>query len=553
MAALPSDLKHLYLGWIDEDAAQCQKRQQKSAMLLSNAARTLRNHLEPVYAPEELKKLKGIGDWVVGKMRRRLESYCKENGYVVPVVVVEPVKTAGQKRRKGDGGDDGTTKRKQQKYVPRKRSGGYAILLVLLEYDADMMGLTKNLIIQYGAPYCDGSLESNPGTSQFYSAWNSSKKLLQEGLIKSSGRPQRFFLTDEGLELAQSIKANDGVVFRNETRTQLQAVPRVTNDPVRRSPTTPRVHTPQRASRVARLPEISPTVPVFIPRDRIEHVYRGINYFFWEPKEYEVKFIIDNREVKSKDDRDFFDEKLTQLGVECLKRPLPVGDGLWIARHRTTNEEVVLDYIMERKRLDDLAMSIKDGRYTEQKSRLKRTGIENIFYLIEEVTGSDIQQMSQAIETAMSSATTVNGFHVQRTKGAHSTLRFIKLMTEEIVKFYTTKRLLILNPHTVESQLKYSEILESFKARFPTDTCVHLYNTFDVILNKSSMLTVRELFVRMLMTVRGITLEKAIAIQRQFPTPAIMFERFDPQDQEFVSKYGKKVAESLGDLFKRSN
>ena len=32
-----------------------------------------------------------------------------------------------------------------------------------------------------------------------------------------------------------------------------------------------------------------------------------------------------------------------------------------------TAEEIVLDFIVERKRLDDLAGSIKDGRFREQK------------------------------------------------------------------------------------------------------------------------------------------------------------------------------------------
>lgn len=46
---------------------------------------------------------------------------------------------------------------------------------------------------------------------------------------------------------------------------------------------------------------------------------------------------------------------------------------LWVARRvdasgrPTGKDDVVLDAIVERKRLDDLCTSIKDGRYTEQK------------------------------------------------------------------------------------------------------------------------------------------------------------------------------------------
>jgi crossover junction endonuclease MUS81 len=552
MVPLPNDLKHLYLTWLEEDALLSQRQQQKTAMLLNNALRTLRNTQEPIHVPEELKKLKGIGDWIVGKMRTRLERYCKENGFDAPAVPEEVLK-GGRKRKKNEddeGDDDGTEKGKKKvikEYIPRKRSGAYAILLVLLEFDEEMMGMTKDLISSNATPYCDISFTANPGSSQFYSAWNSSKKLLQEGLIKQSGRPARFYLTDEGLELARKIKRNDEIVFRHEHRARGTHPSQGHSEGIRATQGGALIQSETQESQYADIAD--PVLPVFIPRDRETHEYRGTQYFFWEPGTYEVKFMVDNREIRSRSERDFFDNKLLQLGVECVKKPLQVGDGLWIARHKTTNEEVVLDYIMERKRLDDLAQSIQDGRYTEQKSRLKRTGIDNIFYLIEEVTSSDIQQMSQAIQTSISLAITVNNFHVQRTKDADATLQFIHKLTKQVVKYYNQKRLLVLNPSDVASQMDYANILISFKKKFINVECVHLYHTFDSLLSKSSMITVREMFVRMLMTVRGVTLEKAIAIQKQFKTPTAMFEKFDPHDELFISKYGKKVTETLAETF----
>jgi crossover junction endonuclease MUS81 len=50
---------------------------------------------------------------------------------------------------------------------------------------------------------------------------------------------------------------------------------------------------------------------------------------------------------------------------------LPVGDGIWIARHRKFLTEYVLDFIVERKNVADLASSIRDNRYKDQKSRLQ--------------------------------------------------------------------------------------------------------------------------------------------------------------------------------------
>jgi crossover junction endonuclease MUS81 len=46
-------------------------------------------------------------------------------------------------------------------------------------------------------------------------------------------------------------------------------------------------------------------------------------------------------------------------------------------------EGQVLDYVVERKKADDLISSIHDGRYKEQKYRLKNSSFNNIFYLLE--------------------------------------------------------------------------------------------------------------------------------------------------------------------------
>lgn len=43
----------------------------------------------------------------------------------------------------------------------------------------------------------------------------------------------------------------------------------------------------------------------------------------------------------------------------------------------------VSDYIIERKILSDLTQSIIDGRYKEQKSRLSKSGLEKVVYLVE--------------------------------------------------------------------------------------------------------------------------------------------------------------------------
>ena len=65
------------------------------------------------------------------------------------------------------------------------------------------------------------------------------------------------------------------------------------------------------------------------------------------------------------------------VGVQFDVRKLNVGDFLWVGREKVCpvpgqlslprSREVVLEYIVERKRMDDLAGSITDGRFKEQK------------------------------------------------------------------------------------------------------------------------------------------------------------------------------------------
>lgn len=63
-----------------------------------------------------------------------------------------------------------------------------------------------------------------------------------------------------------------------------------------------------------------------------------------------------------------FLEELKKTGISFDVRKLHVGDFLWVAKEISGEQrELVLDYIVERKRMDDLARSIKDGRFKEQK------------------------------------------------------------------------------------------------------------------------------------------------------------------------------------------
>lgn len=94
----------------------------------------------------------------------------------------------------------------------------------------------------------------------------------------------------------------------------------------------------------------------------------------FEPGTYDIILLFDVREVKNKRDEDALRKELADKGIKVELKNLNLGDMLWIARSRSPHlrgeeRECVLDYVVERKRLDDLCGSIRDGRYDEQKVR----------------------------------------------------------------------------------------------------------------------------------------------------------------------------------------
>lgn len=129
------------------------------------------------------------------------------------------------------------------------------------------------------------------------------------------------------------------------------------------------------------------------PLDPVRDHISATNYVF-QPFEakilragtFKVVLIIDTREVgTTRANRTEMIDELSKLGVKVDRKMLPLGDMLWVARKvdatgkPTGEDDVVLDAIVERKRLDDLCSSIIDGRYATQKvsvHSLARVGLK---------------------------------------------------------------------------------------------------------------------------------------------------------------------------------
>jgi ERCC4-type nuclease len=142
------------------------------------------------------------------------------------------------------------------------------------------------------------------------------------------------------------------------------------------------------------------------------------------------KLLVDYREKKVIDllNKNSFNE---QINYESCN--LEIGDFIL----KNENDEII--FIIERKTLNDLNCSIKDGRYKEQSMRLDCCNLENhnIIYLIEGNLQSPILNChinEKTIYSTICSLQLLKGFSVIKTINIDETVKFIISYVEKTVK-----------------------------------------------------------------------------------------------------------------------
>jgi crossover junction endonuclease MUS81 len=230
----------------------------------------------------------------------------------------------------------------QKEYIPEFQSGPYSILLALRmqlinQSIFDDHFTQKPQLIELAQPHCNVPLD-RPLPGSRFTGWSCMRTLTTKELVEKRGKPTKYGLTEEGFELSDKIYK---VYCQNENLTY--------------SPFT-----------------------LNFENDNNNNDENGIGNNSYAPREidltsYKIVLVIDNREINTKNTEEFFQKELRKLGVDYCFRQLSVGDFMWIAQPPNgggPDREVVLDFVVERKLIDDLAASIKDGRYKEQKVSL---------------------------------------------------------------------------------------------------------------------------------------------------------------------------------------
>lgn len=222
-------------------------------------------------------------------------------------------------------------------------------------------------------------------------------------------------------------------------------------------------------------------------------------------------------------------QELGKNGVKYDVRRLHVGDFVWIAKERVAlrpgelgippSREVVLEYIVERKRMDDLAGSIIDGRFQEQKFRLTNCGVRNLVYLVEEHGEVNHAKLGErALEQAVANTQIINGFFVKRTKDIRESVAYLTIMTRYLQNHYAGKTIKAYPCDVVLQLNKMSPQNE--------DVCSMTFEKFNDASIKSKPPTVYEMFGRHLIQIPKSSADKAFAILEKYPTISHLREAY---------------------------
>ncbi|KAF9766294.1 Crossover junction endonuclease mus81 [Fusarium sp. DS 682] len=526
------------LAWVKEWLDLARERNSKGVTTYRTAYNSLKACPITFEHPAQLQQLKGFGPKLCERLEQQLKKHCEQNGLLMPP------HPRYRKAIPASGGDNGGSAskpvkkaRKPKAYVPALRSGAFALVVGLSTLDENSsVGMTKAELIEVAQPHCDSSFSAPSDPTKFYTAWNSMKTLLQKELVYERGRPlRRYALTDEGWEVAKRIKETD----------HWQAENGRVKDPTSAQPVVPNFQTESNPR--PRSPSIEISEPAKVPSEYQNVVSDGptvsedtslpnFTPIRLPPGSFTVHLILDVREVRAKTDRDYMQEELAKLGAKPIMRSMELGDAQWIAKCNDPNllaaqgaegDEVILDWIVERKRLDDLIGSIKDGRFHEQKFRLQRSGVKKVIYIIEEISIDPevASRYAEAVRSAIASTQVVNGYFVKRTAKMDDTVRYLARMTAMLKRTYESKPLHIIPTKVLTSQ-NYLPLLKHLRESISPDWYI-TYPAFSSLASKSESITLRDVFLKMLMAIKGVTGERALEIQKRWKTPYDFVKAFE--------------------------
>nr|XP_010346641.2 crossover junction endonuclease MUS81 isoform X3 [Saimiri boliviensis boliviensis] len=513
---LPACPNPLFVRWLTEWRDEATRSGRRTRFVFQKALRSLRRYPLPLRSGKEAKILQHFGDGLCRMLDERLQRHQTSGGDHAPG------SPSGQNRpapqgRPAEVQDSSMPVPAQPKvggsgsYWPARHSGARVILLLLYQEHLNPNGhqfLTKEELLQRCAQKAP---KVAPGRAR---PWPALRSLLHRNLVLRTHQPARYSLTPEGLELAQKLAESEGLSLLN----------------------------------VGIRPEEPPGEETAVPGAASAELASeaGVQQPPLElrPGEYRVLLCVDTGETRG----------LPSLPLQGRAQARAAPRATAAARDpHASPAELVLDHVVERKRLDDLCSSIIDGRFREQKFRLKRCGLERRVYLVEE--HGSVHNLSLPESTLLQAVTNtqvIDGFFVKRTADIKESAAYLALLTRGLQRLY--------QGHTLRSRPWGTPgNPESGAMPSPNPLCSLLtFSDFNAGAIKNKAQSVREVFARQLMQVRGVSGEKAAALVDRYSTPASLLAAYDacatPKEQETLLSTIKcgRLQRNLGPALSRT-
>ncbi|KRH92050.1 Endonuclease MUS81, partial [Pseudoloma neurophilia] len=217
-------------------------------------------------------------------------------------------------------------------YIPGYNTTAYNILKSLDQSDGQSLSY-----INLSLKLFNDNLDSNMYVS------SAIKTLIRRNLIEKEDK--KYYMTNKGRALSRILFFNQDSRNRNELSTNKQSVFKFEHNLVKNGN--------------------------LISGNTFSH--GNLQTGTGQSRTDEILLLVDSREMKSKNDRTFFERNLPNSKSITLS----IGDFIWL------KNQFLINIIIERKKSTDFISSLSDGRFNEQKKRLKALGIKNIIYLIE--------------------------------------------------------------------------------------------------------------------------------------------------------------------------
>ena len=173
---------------------------------------------------------------------------------------------------------------------------------------------------------------------------------------------------------------------------------------------------------------------------------------------YIIKF--DNREKE-------LIKLLTNDGFNLETENLDLGDIQFVD---LDTKEIII--IIERKTLNDLSASIKDGRYKEQKERLIHS-LNNRVRKIMLIEGNDFENFTLSDKTYNSVIINTlirDNIHIHKTKNINDTIEFIQNIMLNLSKYYEELREEVINNNIIKDGTEHN-IQQTKKDNLTPEVC----------------------------------------------------------------------------------